>query len=177
MNPTFHPISQQRGATLMVDLMFLLILTIVGLAAVRSTTQQTRMAANMQFQGAAFQGAEAAIRLVVGELRGQIPPPAGANLLQDAINNQTGANPPTRSPSLGDISATATVRYCGWVSESGDSMSVEPGATVTHLFGASASSQYGSTSAASIQEQGIGYSGPSSGTQNQNLKSQCAAGA
>ncbi len=40
----------------------------LGLAAVRATTQQTRMAAAMQFHSSAFQQAESSIRLVLNEI-------------------------------------------------------------------------------------------------------------
>lgn len=55
----------QRGATLVVSLMMLLVLTIIGLAAINVTTQEEKMAGNSREQATAFQNSETALR--VGE--------------------------------------------------------------------------------------------------------------
>lgn len=52
----------QRGAVLIVSLLFLIVLTVLGLASVRSTTMQERMAFNSREQNLAFQAAEAAMQ-------------------------------------------------------------------------------------------------------------------
>jgi type IV pilus assembly protein PilX len=52
----------QRGIALVVALILLVLITLVGLAATRSTIMQQRMAANLYDRQIAFQGAEAAIR-------------------------------------------------------------------------------------------------------------------
>jgi type IV pilus assembly protein PilX len=52
----------QRGASLVVALMFLLALTILGLVTVRSSTVQERMAGNDRDRAIAFEAAEAALR-------------------------------------------------------------------------------------------------------------------
>lgn len=57
--------SLQRGATLVVSLMMLLVLTIIGLAAINVTTQEEKMAGNSREQATAFQNSETALR--VGE--------------------------------------------------------------------------------------------------------------
>lgn len=53
---------RQRGVVLFVSLLLLLILTLIGLAAVRNTTQDERLAADQRDQDLAFQAAEAALR-------------------------------------------------------------------------------------------------------------------
>ncbi len=58
---------RQRGATLIVALVFLFILTILGIASMGSNTLEQRMAANTKDQNVAFQAAESALR--VGELQ------------------------------------------------------------------------------------------------------------
>ncbi len=54
--------NSQRGAVLIVALVFMLILTIVGVAAMSNATLQERMAGNSKDVNIAFQAAEAAIR-------------------------------------------------------------------------------------------------------------------
>lgn len=57
---TIHP--TQRGAVLIVSLIFLLLLTLIGTTAMRSTTLQERMAGNTRDINLSFQAAEAALR-------------------------------------------------------------------------------------------------------------------
>ena len=54
--------SRQRGVVLVVALLMLLVLTLIGLAATRSTTLEQRMTANQNDQAVAFEAAEAALR-------------------------------------------------------------------------------------------------------------------
>ncbi len=53
---------QQRGAVLVISLLILLVMTVLGVAAMGSTTLQERMANNNRQQQVAFQSAEAALR-------------------------------------------------------------------------------------------------------------------
>lgn len=52
----------QRGAALVVGLIFLLVMTLIGVAAMRSTGLQERMAGNLRDRSLAFQAGEAALR-------------------------------------------------------------------------------------------------------------------
>jgi type IV pilus assembly protein PilX len=52
----------QSGAVLMVSLIILLIMTLIGLSAMRSTTLEERMAGNSRNEESAFQAGEAALR-------------------------------------------------------------------------------------------------------------------
>lgn len=52
----------ERGAVLLVSLIMLLLLTIIGVAAMRDTNLQERMAGNMRDRNLAFQAAEAGLR-------------------------------------------------------------------------------------------------------------------
>jgi type IV pilus assembly protein PilX len=61
MNPRITSRDQQ-GASLVIALMFLIVLTILGLVAVRSSTVQERMAGNDRDRAIAFEAAEAALR-------------------------------------------------------------------------------------------------------------------
>ena len=52
---------KQRGATLIVSMIFLLVLSIIGLAGMEVTGLEEKMAGNMRDRGMAFQSAEAAL--------------------------------------------------------------------------------------------------------------------
>lgn len=52
----------QRGMILIVSLLFLLILTMIGVASMRTTTLEEKMAGNMRDRGVALQAAESGIR-------------------------------------------------------------------------------------------------------------------
>ena len=53
---------KQRGAVLIISLMFLVLLTIIGVSGISSTTVEERMAANSRDHETAFQAAESALR-------------------------------------------------------------------------------------------------------------------
>lgn len=52
----------QRGATLLVALVMLIVMTLLGLASIRGTSMQERMGANMYDRSLAFQAVESALR-------------------------------------------------------------------------------------------------------------------
>lgn len=52
----------QKGAVLAISLIILLLMTIIGVSAMRSTTLQEKMAGNLRDYNVAFQAAEAALR-------------------------------------------------------------------------------------------------------------------
>lgn len=58
----------QRGAALIVALILLIVITLVGLAAISATIVQNRMAANQYDRQIAFQSAESAIRVATALL-------------------------------------------------------------------------------------------------------------
>ena len=59
---TRHFHRQQRGATLIVGLIFMVALTLLGVLAMKSTVLQERMAGGLRDRSLAFQSAEAALR-------------------------------------------------------------------------------------------------------------------
>ena len=60
---TANPMAvRQKGAVLVVSLLILLVMTVLGVAAMGTTTLQERMANNNRQQQVAFQAAEAALR-------------------------------------------------------------------------------------------------------------------
>lgn len=62
MNSTHIKHPSQRGATLIISLLLLLVLSLIGVTAVQTTALQEKMAGNMRNQNLAFQAAEAALR-------------------------------------------------------------------------------------------------------------------
>ena len=66
MRPAVAPRSRQTGATLVVGLILLLVLTVVGVSGMNTATMEVTMAGNTQFQNDAFQMAEVGIDLAIG---------------------------------------------------------------------------------------------------------------
>lgn len=71
---------QQRGAVLFISLMFLIILTVIGLSAANVGILQERMAANVRESNEAFQRAEAALAAIELELGNIVSGASGGSL-------------------------------------------------------------------------------------------------
>lgn len=63
-----RPPSTQRGAALIVVLILLMVMTLLGLASLRGTLMEERMASNMYDRSLGFQAAEAAMRVAENRL-------------------------------------------------------------------------------------------------------------
>jgi len=81
---------RQAGAALFVALMMLLLISIVGVAGIRTVVMEKSMATNSQYEMLVFQGAESAIEGVL----------ADDDVFVDSINTAIGDPPPTRSYTL-----------------------------------------------------------------------------
>lgn len=68
------PATAQRGATLIVSLVILAVITIIGLASMRSSNLELRMAASARDRAVAFQAAESALAQVEAMLAQQTFP-------------------------------------------------------------------------------------------------------
>lgn len=80
--------NEQRGAVLVVGLIFLVVLTIIGVTAMQVTTMEERMAANARDRSKAFQAAEAGLRDAEAYMDVEIPENSGAALItKSAISN------------------------------------------------------------------------------------------
>jgi type IV pilus assembly protein PilX len=82
MRPTailHSPGRRQNGVVLVISLLMLLVLTLIGLAATRSTALEERMTANQNDTEVAFQAAEAALRDGEGQLSSAALPDFSAN--------------------------------------------------------------------------------------------------
>ena len=67
MKAALTPRSWQTGATLVVGLILLLVLTVVGVSGMNTATMEVTMAGNTQFQNDAFQMAEDGIDTVLAQ--------------------------------------------------------------------------------------------------------------
>lgn len=87
---------QQFGAALPIALIMLLISTMVGLAAIRSATNQEKMSSNMYDRSLAYQAAEAALRAAEDEiLRAPKPDEVGQDCWLSSVNNSAIASCPS----------------------------------------------------------------------------------
>lgn len=89
--------NQQQGAALAVALVLLVVLTLLGIAAVRSTQTQLRLASNAESRTNATQAAESLIETVVS----------------DSNNTPVDYNPNFRSCYLPEAGALAALFSCG----------------------------------------------------------------
>jgi type IV pilus assembly protein PilX len=87
-----HFPARQRGMVLLVSLVFLLLLTLLGVSSMQNATLQEKMAGSVTFRNQSFQAAEAALR--VGESSIQ---KSGFSLAK--CTTQTTCAPPTESTS------------------------------------------------------------------------------
>lgn len=62
MRPVSHPRSRQQGAVLVVSLIFLFILTLLGVGSMDIVTIEEKMSSNLRDGNLAFQAAESALR-------------------------------------------------------------------------------------------------------------------
>lgn len=162
--------ASQRGVALLIGLILLLVLSVLGLAAIRNTSQQTMMAAGNQQQTLTFHAAEAAIHLIMAELAGDqtgvvTPANGGMQLLVTAITN--GKNPaasavPVRKPafdSSSGLSAAAGIKWTGTTLVEGGSI----GKFGMYQFNLDSNATQAGTNAIDHHQQGIGFIGPKAG--------------
>lgn len=80
INKSGHlPSNEQRGAVLIFCLVFLLVLTMMGVTSMESAVLEERMAGNMQDFNAAFQAAESSLQTGENWLSGEITWPSTSN--------------------------------------------------------------------------------------------------
>ncbi|WP_210558638.1 MULTISPECIES: PilX N-terminal domain-containing pilus assembly protein [unclassified Pseudomonas] len=101
MRMTFDQRQNQRGMVLLVSLVFLLLLTLIGLSSMQSANLQEKMAGSVSLRNQAFQTAEAALRigesavqldsysLAVCASATQCAPPAESSVVSAAGLNST----------------------------------------------------------------------------------------
>lgn len=97
MNPS---LSRQHGMTMVIVLIFLLLLTLLGVSSMSTANMQERMAANSQTQIGAFQTAESAIADEISK-----------NTVFDSV--MTGAAAVTAASTIGGTAVTTTTANIG----------------------------------------------------------------
>jgi type IV pilus assembly protein PilX len=103
--PRFTPLPHERGVALIISLVLLLVMTILGLAGVRSISSQERMVAQTYDRSVAFQAAESTLRGAETLIElGQSEPVAGSGCALSAAG-------PDMVMVCGAPVATATPRW------------------------------------------------------------------
>ena len=110
---------RQRGAVLLVTMMILLILTVMGIAAISTTTTEIRIAGNAKLQNTVFYGADGGGRIAIPILKSSLDNrvvPAGPVLDSNLINEIEGITPndgatddPVNSPDIQMVVGGVTV--------------------------------------------------------------------
>lgn len=98
--------SRQAGITLVISLILLLVMTILGVAAIRIVNTEERMAANTYDRSLAFQAAESTLKSVEDLIEIQKPQPTSGCAL---VNNlmSCAAPLPSSTPRWSDTSFTS----------------------------------------------------------------------
>ncbi len=161
---------RQRGAILIVALLILLVMTIIGVSAMRTTTLDERIAANTQYKTTTFQAAESA--LAAASRFDVVDKCLTANCVPCEIDPSkpfTG----TEVVSTGDLQlaagegpVTASAKMCdaGELPLLGSSIGVGSGAAVVlRAFDIRAESRFEGTNAESVHNQRVGRVAPRTG--------------
>jgi type IV pilus assembly protein PilX len=104
------PRNAQTGATLIVGLVLLLVLTVVGVSGMNTATMEIAMAANTQFQQDAFQLAEDGLEIAIGTRAYSTDAPRTVDLLGNADYDRRAVttyrmNTPAPGSSVGELEA------------------------------------------------------------------------
>ena len=110
-----HPSGEQRGATLAIVLIFLVLVTLIGVTAMTTTTLEEKMAGNLKEQNLAFQAAESALRDAKLDIQGlNAAGTVSPTRRNPPISGETGFNDGTDTrPSCSTLGlcATATTSF------------------------------------------------------------------
>lgn len=138
-------LKQQQGAALFISLMFLFLMTIIGLNALNTSTSDERMALNTQHQQEVFHAAESAINVAKRD----------ATVLEQAITS--GTSNTIDFAEQDDISASAQASYvgCGALA-AGEGI----GDFVKHEFTINANASLDASSAQANHLQGVSLLAP-----------------
>ena len=155
--------SAQRGATLVVGLVLLLIITMIGITAMQGTTVQQKMATNVQFNESAFQAAEDGVRTVTQEARSRRAPPVGSgNILVDSLGSAPGTViQRVANDAVKGTRSNAGVTYAGATSAAGFSLGAGSGNFVFHRFRVTATGVARDGVSTNTHVQELGRVGPS----------------
>ena len=106
--------SLQAGATLIVGLVLLLVLTVVGVSGMNTATMEITMAANTQFQQDAFQQAEDGIDIIIANRMYHPDDDRTLELLGDPDYDRTAVSTPDESVANSFGSSVGEIRAFHW---------------------------------------------------------------
>jgi type IV pilus assembly protein PilX len=99
MKPATPKRHEQRGVTLIITLVMLVLITLVGVSSIRTSTMDEKMAGNSRDRDKAFQAAEAAVQTCLARLANETytgtpltPAAANATPLWEVAANWTNGN-------------------------------------------------------------------------------------
>ncbi|NMT65517.1 pilus assembly PilX family protein [Marinobacter orientalis] len=116
-------VSRERGATLIVSLIVLLVLTLIGVAGMNTSVMQERMAVNSQNSNRAFQAAESSLSALLDDVQAN-----DLDLLRQSMQRASGESDPVPVTIDGDNGVTGSyqARFLGEVIiTSGSSMDAD----------------------------------------------------
>ncbi len=125
---------KQRGATLIIAMIFMLVLTVIGMAGMDVTFLEEKMAGNMRDRNIAFQAAEAALRDGENYLDSQAVLPAF-----DGTNNGLYAVPTDGTKNWKEINWTTSSAVASYDGPGFDELSAPAAYIIEDLATASAS--------------------------------------
>jgi len=144
----YKNLQKQNGAALFVSLMFLFLMTIIGVNALNSATSDERMALNTQHSQQVFHAVESAINTAKRDV----------TTLETAIT--TGTSNSISYTGQTDISASAQVAYVGCGQHvAGNGI----GQFVSHEFAISGNASLAASSAQANHLQGVSLIAPNGG--------------
>lgn len=162
------PAGRQRGAVLVISLLFLLIITLVATGSMNSTLMEEKMAANSQYQTVSFQVAESAIqryakpsavKQTLAYPGADFELPAEQTDLGNAFDPVVGGEVITR--------AEARVIYCGERSPPGTgkdaALNKNSAATKLHAFAVRGRGAVDAVNAVTVNERVVGFLAPAAG--------------
>ena len=106
MNIAVEPRHAQRGVTLIITLVMLVLVTLVGVASIRNSTMNEKMAGNSRDRDKALQAAEAAVRVCLGKVQADTvtstlkQPPAASTAIPLWEDDTNWASASTKSESV-----------------------------------------------------------------------------
>ena len=103
----------QRGAALIVALIMLVIMALLGVAAMQNTTMEERMAGNVRQQYRAFQAAEAGLRRAEEEIEEGADDAMSCDDSFEDISNLSSGDFDTLDVVENEVPVQVHIRYCG----------------------------------------------------------------
>jgi type IV pilus assembly protein PilX len=111
---------KEGGAALIVSLLFLLIMTLTGIAAIQVATMEERMSGNQRDRNLAFQAAESALRAGEAALLAALPPATSSPTAAFGCTGAYSCSPTTNLSASSSVwSGARAVSYTGTLSNLG----------------------------------------------------------